>query len=126
LAEAPGGQPYAGEWIAAAEAVHLPRRNHVRTSSDAKADQQRTDMLVLVQVHADTATAPVRQLRRRLTYDGFIALALILLAIVALWLIVLRISGLPSRQRHRRNLESSDMSAWREMPTVTATHRSTE
>jgi hypothetical protein len=122
LAQADGGGSYAGEWIAAAEAVNLPRR------SNAGSVEERTDLLVLVQVNADTATAPVRQLSKRLMHDGILALVLIVLAIVVLWVIVSRISGLPSRQRgrRRRNPRSLEISPWREASTMTASHRSSE
>lgn len=90
LSAAPGGARYAGQWIAAAEAVDLPRRGKPPQGNG------RTDLLVLVQVHVDSATAPVRQLGRRLTIDGLIALTLIVASVAGLWVIVFRLPGRPA------------------------------
>lgn len=86
LAEAPGGEAFAGDWIAATEPVHLPVRGR-----DAAAHDRRTGLLVLVQVHADAATAAVQQLGNRLAFDGVLALCFVGLAVTALWLVVLRL-----------------------------------
>ncbi len=117
LAEAPGGRAYSGRWIAAAEAVNLPRRGSRPRGNG------RTDLLVLVQVQADVATAPVRQLGRRLTFDGLIALTLVVSAVAALWIIVFRIPGHPGGRRSRQVLPSLDSSAWQNLSTITATRR---
>ncbi len=117
LADAPGGEAYAGRWIAAAESVDLPRRG-----SPARGNG-RTDLLVLVQVHADVATAPVVQLGRRLTFEGLVALALIVSAVAALWIIVIRIPWHPGQRRSEGVLLPSGSSSWQDVATLSATRR---
>jgi eukaryotic-like serine/threonine-protein kinase len=117
LADAPGGGPYAGRWIAAVESVDLPKRGSpVRGNG-------RTDLLVLVQVHADVATAPVVQLGRRLAFEGLVALALIVSAVVALWIIVVRIPWHPGQRRAGGVLLPAGSSSWNDMSTLSATRR---
>jgi eukaryotic-like serine/threonine-protein kinase len=86
LAAAPGGDVYNGDWIAAAESVDLPGRNE--SSSNNK-----THLLVLVQVAAEATTIPVRELARRLAIDAAVALMVIVLVVLALWVVVFQISG---------------------------------
>ena len=88
LAAAPGGEIYRGDWITAMVPVRLPSRSQ-------KTNNQRrdTDLLVLVQVNASTATAPVHQLGRRLAADALAALGVVILVVLALWGVVFRISG---------------------------------
>lgn len=88
LAQAPGGEAYRGGWIAATRPVGLPRRNQ---SHDRRQDD--TDLLVLVQVSARTATWPVNQLERRLALDAAAALGVVVLVVIALWGVVFRISA---------------------------------
>jgi hypothetical protein len=88
VAAAPGGEIYRGDWIAATVPVSLPSRNQ-----KANGQRQDTDLLVLVQVSAAAATAPVHQLGRRLAFDAMSALAVVVLVVLALWGIVFRISG---------------------------------
>jgi hypothetical protein len=118
LAEAPGGDKYAGNWIAATEPVRLPGRG--QTAGD-EADS--TDLLVLVQVGSDTATAPVAKLGNRLALVGMMALAVVILVIVALWLVVLRILGVSARTRPRENPAESDPTSIHSTPTITADGR---
>lgn len=87
LATAAGGQEYQGEWIAATEPVALPRRNQ-----QASRPRHDTDLLVLVQINAATAMAPVQQLGRRLARDALVALGVVVAVVIALWAIVYRIS----------------------------------
>ena len=117
LADSPGGGPYAGRWIAAAESVDLPKRG-----SPVRGDG-RTDLLVLVQVHADVATAPVVQLSRRLTFEGLVALTLIVSAVAALWIIVIRIPWHPGQRRSGGVLLPAGSSSWHDMSTLSATRR---
>ncbi|MCL4206107.1 MAG: serine/threonine protein kinase [Pirellulaceae bacterium] len=117
LADAPGGELYAGRWIAAAESVDLPKRG-----SPARGNG-RTDLLVLVQVHADVATAPVVQLGRRLTFEGLVALALIVSAVAALWIIVIRIPWHPGQRRSEGVILPSGSSSWQDVATLSATRR---
>jgi hypothetical protein len=93
----------------------------------------RTDLLVLVQVHADVATAPVVQLGRRLTFEGLVALTLILTAIAAMWLIVIHILGIPGCWRTGKRVTGwrlrvpgriSPQSRRREVREMMADHRS--
>ncbi len=88
LAEAPGGEAYRGDWIAATQPVGLPGRNQIPNGQRLD-----TDLLVLVQVSAQAATWPVHQLGRRLAWDAAAALAVVVLVVIALWVIVFRISG---------------------------------
>ncbi len=86
LAEAPGGQAFAGDWIVAAESVDLPGRHPPEQAPN------KTHLLVLVQVPTETTTLPIRELAQRLTWDAARALTAIVLVILALWYIVFRIS----------------------------------
>ena len=115
LADAPGGATYAGRWIAALESVNLPKRGSPIGGNG------RTDLLVLVQIHADVATAPVVQLGRRLTFEGLVALTLILTAIVAMWLIVIHILGIPGSRRAGKVLLAGGANSWQEISTIPAT-----
>ncbi len=80
LAQAPGGEEFAGEWIAAGDHVRLP---------DAAADSE--NMLVLVQENLLAATAPVKQLGARLVREAMLALGGIITVVGVLWYLVLRV-----------------------------------
>ncbi len=86
LARAPGGEAYTGDWIVATESVDLPGRHPPAQTTN------KTHLLVLVQVPAETTTLPIRQLAQRLTLDAARALIAIVVVILALWYIVFRIS----------------------------------
>jgi eukaryotic-like serine/threonine-protein kinase len=116
LAEAAGGEKYAGDWIAASAPVDLPRRGKPPLGNG------RMDLLVLVQVHADSATAPVRQLGRRLTFDGLMALMLVIAAVLALWVIVFRLPGRPAPARQAIP-QGPAPAPWRDLPTITVRKR---
>jgi hypothetical protein len=88
VAAAPGGEIYRGDWIAATVPVSLPHRNQ-----RANGGRHDTDLLVLVQISASAATAPVQELGRRLAFDALTALGVVVLVVVVLWAIVFRISG---------------------------------
>lgn len=88
VAAAPGGEIYCGDWIAATVPVNLPSRNQ-----EANGGRQDTDLLVLVQISAAAATAPVQQLGRRLAFDALAALTVLVLVVLALWGVVFRMSG---------------------------------
>jgi len=120
LAEAPGGEACAGYWIAAAETVRLPSRG---LESNDRADS--TDLLVLVQVSAGAATAPVEKLGHRLAVVGVLALAVVVLVIVALWLVVLRILGVSARSQPRETSSDPKSTPFHSIPTITADGRET-
>lgn len=115
LAEASGGDAYASNWIAATEPVRLPGRGQVVGDGT-----NRTDLLVLVQVGADMATAPVDKLGNRLALVGMMALTVVILVIVALWLVVLRILGVSARIRPRENPAEPDPTSIHSTPTIAA------
>lgn len=120
LAKTPGGDEYAGNWIAATEPVRLPGRGQAVGGGDNS-----TDLLVLVQVGADTATAPVDKLGHRLALVGMMALAVVVLVIVALWLVVLRILGVSARTLPREILSGSEPTPFHSMATIAANGRET-
>ena len=106
IALAPGGNAYRGDWIAATEPVRVPGRNHeLDTAEDGSAS---TDLLVLVQVSVNAATAPVQELGRRLALDGLAALGVVVGVVIGLWLVVLRISGAQSGRRTHRKVAPTE------------------
>lgn len=86
LAEAPEGEPYVGDWIAATERVRLP----TLTGEDGETQKQ-SDLVVLVQEKAQVATDPVRQLGNRLVREGLLALVGVVATVCLLWFFVLRL-----------------------------------
>lgn len=120
LAEAPGGEACAGDWIAAAEPVRLPGRG-LETGNRASS----TDLIVLVQLGADAATAPVDKLGHRLALVGMLALAVVIIVIVALWLVVLRILGVSDRSRPRGASSDTKFAPLQSLPTIAADGRET-
>jgi len=115
LADAPGGEAYAGEWIAATEPVRLPNR-----AAEHADNGNHTDLVVLVQVSAAAATKPVYQLGRRLATDAVVALSVVVLVIVALWLVVLRALRVTTRTRSHRPSPHSEPTPFQSMPTISA------
>lgn len=113
MAQAPGGESYAGEWIAAMEPVTLPEapsqiRNDVDTPEERDQplnpaaqnsaapgtgmQKNSTDLLVLVQYRLSDVLGPVGQLRQSLFREGLTAIASILLVTLGLWWVVRRSS----------------------------------
>jgi hypothetical protein len=121
LAETPGGDEYTGNWIAATEPVRLPGRGQA-----AGDGANSTDLLVLVQVSTDTATAPVDKLEHRLALVGMLALAVVILVIIALWLVVLRILGVSARTRPLGIWSEPEPVPPHSMPTISAEGRETD
>jgi serine/threonine protein kinase len=121
LADAPGGEAYGGEWIAATEPVRLPNRAAKHASNG-----NHTDLVVLVQVSAAAATKPVYQLGRRLATDGVLALGVVVLVIVVLWLVVLRALRVTTRTRGHRSTPHSEPTPFHNMPTIRAKGRRVE
>jgi eukaryotic-like serine/threonine-protein kinase len=120
VADAPGGDAYVGRWIAATQSVDLPKRGSTIGVNG------RTDLLVLVQVHADIATAPVVQLGRRLTFEGLVAFTLIVTAVAAMWLIVIHILGVPGGRRSGRAVLTRGSSSWQDISTMPATRQGSQ
>jgi hypothetical protein len=56
-----------------------------------------------------------------LTFEGLVALTLIVTAIVAMWLIVIHILGIPGSRRAGRVLLAGGASSWQEISTIPAT-----
>lgn len=92
LAKAPGGESYAGDWIAARDWVRLPNEPDVKD-----------DMIVLVQERFAAATAPVKALGSRLKREGLWALGGVLAVIIVLWYVVIRVLNEPRIEIHRAN-----------------------
>jgi len=120
LAKALGGEAYAGDWIAATEPVRLPSRRQQNGNG-----ANHTDLLVLVQVSAGSATKPVSELGNRLAMVGMLALAVVVLVVVALWLVVLRILGVSGKSRLRAKSSIPEPTPFRTMPTIAADGRET-
>lgn len=110
LAAAPGGAPYQGHWIAAAERVPLPARG--RDSADA------TDLLVLVQVNAAATSSPINDLGRRLAINAAWALIGIVAVVTILWFIVYRTLGDRRPVRLGRRLIADEPEPLPTMPTI--------
>ena len=91
LAQAPGGEEFQGDLIAAVHTVRLPETAPVRDS-----------LIVLVQEPFAAATAPLRELGSTLKREGLWALGGVLAVILVLWYIVLRMLSEPRIVMHHR------------------------
>jgi len=118
LAEAPGGEAYRGDWIAATQPVGLPGR-----TQNHNGRRHETDLLVLVQISAQAATSPVHQLERRLALDAAAALGVVVLVVIALWGVVFRISGDRAGRGGRKSHAPPEPTPWRVLTTLPATPR---
>lgn len=118
LADAPGGEAYRGDWIAATQPVGLPGRS--QSNSGSRDD---TDLLVLVQVSARAATLPVHELERRLALDAAAALGVVVLVVIALWAVVFRISGDHAGLGSRKSPVQSEPTPPHDRSTLPATPR---
>ncbi len=128
LADAEGGLPYSGEWIAAMQPVSLPEELSFQriapgtpsiqsggkvASSDSspfdsdsnKADT--TDLLVLVQYRLQKVISPVSGMRSALLWEGAFAVVSVLLVTLSLWFVVRRF-GLPSAEHTSDESRGSD------------------
>jgi hypothetical protein len=119
LAEAADGQAYRDDWIAATQPVSLPGR-----SPERNGQRPDTDLLVLVQVNAAAATAPVHQLGRRLALDAMAAFGVVVMVVIALWGIVFRISGDRSGLWGRKPSSPADLTPPHDLTTLPATGKS--
>ncbi len=116
IAQAPGGAAYRGDWIAATEPVRVPGHNH--ESEPAQDSSASTDLLVLVQVSVNAATAPVKELGRRLALDGLAAMGVVVGVVIGLWLVVLRISREQSGRRPHATIPSAEPTPAHSMTTL--------
>jgi hypothetical protein len=79
------GSDYDREWIVAASPVKLPQPR-----GDAEGVADDSNLLVLVQEDREAATAPTRELGKRLAAEAIWALGIVLVIIFALWFFVIR------------------------------------
>ena len=96
LAEAPGGEEFQGDLIAAVHSVRLPGGTPISKS-----------LIVLVQEPFSAATAPVKELGSTLKREGLWALGGVLAVILVLWYIVLRMLSEPRIVLHGRTANGS-------------------
>ncbi len=95
----PGGEPFAGTWIAAMSQVQMPRASRTPSPKTTTASQTAavnsagSDLWVLVQERSGTVFEPVRKLGSRLQYESAKALAALSLLIVGLWFTFFRLGG---------------------------------
>ncbi len=97
MAQVPGGQAYAGTWLAAIAPVSLPRVSLPREISPADrqvSPAQATDLLVLVQYRLSKVFEPVGELKRQLLVEGGLTFIAIVLLTFAMWSYVNRITDL--------------------------------
>ncbi len=80
LARAPGGERFAGQWLAAMQPVRVPE-----VAEESGASRSNTDLLVLVQYRLADILGPVDGLRRDLLAEGAAAVGSILLVTLVLW-----------------------------------------
>ncbi len=91
-AEFPGGQDYAGTWIAAMSQVQIPHpvAESTATSNSTPVNSvlpsKNSDLWVLVQEKGETVEAPVTELGKRLQNESYKALGALLLLILVVWL----------------------------------------
>ncbi len=104
LASAPGGEAFAGVWIAAAQPLALPRAAPLPSGQPAR---ELEGLVVLVQERAGAATGPVNELGRRLVAEGVLAVVAIGLTVAALWFWVLRERVRPERLPARKTPAAS-------------------
>ena len=103
-AQRPGGEQFAGTWIAAIAQVQLPQRPRGAAANSGNEVAQGSDLWVLVQERSNTVFAPVRELVNRLQRESAKALAALSLLIVGLWFYLFRSGGwlvFPWRWRNR-------------------------
>jgi eukaryotic-like serine/threonine-protein kinase len=92
LASAPDGQPYVGPWIAAMQPISVPKVDNDEDLATSP-EQDRADLLILVQYRLETVFEPVNQMQRDLLWEGAAAIASILLVTLALWFFVRKVGN---------------------------------
>ena len=88
------GQSFTGEWIAAMAKVEV-----LRKSKDSLERREPANLWVLVQARANTVTAPVESMGRKMMREGFFALLTMLAMICSLWVFVVWVMRLPESFR---------------------------
>ena len=99
LGQLPGGEAYAGQWVAATQRLHLPGERR-----SAAAEAGLLGLMVLVQERAVAAIGPVEQLGGRLVTEGLLALFAIAVTVAALWIFALRARRVGADGRERQSL----------------------
>jgi len=89
ISQAPQGQEYQGDWIAAIEPVRLPDEPEFPTSIGMTPRK----LMVVVQESESIATSPVTRLARQLLAEGILVLVVLSLATGGLWFFVIRSTG---------------------------------
>jgi len=122
LAAAADGSFYAGQWIAAVHPVTLPPDDsppteipdedrtpdpsppptNIPEGAVSEANDQTTDLLVLVQYRLEKVNAPVLQMQAALLREGVAAIVSILIVTLTLWFFVQRV-GKPYRETRNTN-----------------------
>ncbi|EKK00571.1 serine/threonine protein kinase [Rhodopirellula baltica SH28] len=113
MALASEGNGFGGEWIAAMEAVTLPRPTKAAGAAEVADDHgedvvsggqlplssvEQTDLLVLVQYRLSEVLGPVAELRRSLLFEGAFAIVSILVMTLFLWWVVRRVTTQDERR----------------------------
>ncbi len=88
------GKDYAGKWIAAMSKVEV-----LRKSNDTLERREPANLWVLVQTRANTVTAPVENMGRKMIGEGFFALLTMLAMICSIWVFVVWVMRLPESFR---------------------------
>jgi len=88
------GKDYAGKWIAAMSKVEV-----LRKSNDSLERREPANLWVLVQTRANTVTAPVENMGRKMIGEGFFALLTMLAMICSIWVFVVWVMRLPESFR---------------------------
>ena len=89
LAKAPGGEDYAGPWIAAIRPLRLPPEDQ---KIDGERAEAKTDLLVLVQYRLATVFEPVGNMRSQLLLEGGAAILSLLIISLTMWFFVRRLN----------------------------------
>jgi len=90
LGDAPGGEEFDRQWIAATVPVSIDRGRRGANGNGHNID---TGLIVLVQEDYDAAIEPIHKLGERLVREGVIALTIVIVVIFSLWFFVVRILG---------------------------------
>jgi hypothetical protein len=88
------GKDYAGKWIAAMSKVEV-----LRKSNDSPERREPANLWVLVQTRANTVTAPVENMGRKMIGEGLFALLTMLAMICSIWVFVVWVMRLPESFR---------------------------
>jgi hypothetical protein len=103
MAEAEGGDPYGGPWIAAMQPVSLPDED----GNGPAAESQQTDLMVLVQYRLAKVFAPVGKMTTDLLWNGVVVVVSILVVTFALWYFVRRDSESRAAEANKDSVDQS-------------------